>query len=67
MQKEAIQAAEAEAMRFLNRIIALREAIAKYPKDSQEAHWSFLPVVEAGALRRASMDLTRALARMRRP
>lgn len=52
-----IATAEAEAKRFLSRIAALRVAINRepgvYPK-------------ERGAMKRASLDLTRALADLRR-
>ena len=51
-------AAEVEAQRFLLRLKALREARGGDPGTNPK---------ECGALRRASMDLTRALADLRRP
>ncbi len=60
--------AEREAHRFLVRLRELREVIGKNQKGAPHGNpWWSLPVIESGALRRASLDLTRALAKMRRP
>ena len=57
-----IRNAIAEAERFLDRARdALNASICPYDSNS------ITPSKESGALRRASMDLTRALADMRRP
>lgn len=57
-----IQRAKQEAIRFLDRVENIEYSLSDKPK-------SFLIFAskESGALRRASMDLTRALAEMRRP
>jgi len=61
MNRQRIQEAEAEAERFLARVADL---LARAQEDGD-----FTAIEcgspESGALRRASMDLTRALARMR--
>jgi len=60
MRTSALDEAIAEARRFLERASAVKEALRadrflnNHPK-------------ETGALRRSSMDLTRALADLRRP
>jgi hypothetical protein len=59
MRKEAILDAKAEAKRFLNRVKEYEEVERLRPG------WQANPM-ESGALRRSSMDLTRALAFMRR-
>jgi len=62
MRKENITTAKAEAKRFLARLADLERAQGK------EGKWhSWEAPKERGALRRASMDLTRALAEMRKP
>jgi hypothetical protein len=48
-----------EAKRFM-------AAADKVLKVEGEANWNIYPSKESGALRRASMDLTRALAELRR-
>lgn len=58
MQPDKIKKAKSEAQRFLKNIAELDRA-----KECGE--WSCPK--EHGALRRASMDLTRALAEMRKP
>lgn len=52
-------AAELEAHRFLKRLVEIRKARDNDPGGTHPK--------ECGALRRASMDLTRALADLRRP
>lgn len=61
MTKDKIDAAAAEAKRFLKKYKEFHDAYA-----NQKWHHSF-GTKESGALRRASMDLTRALAEMRKP
>lgn len=61
MDNETIRIAEQEAKRFIERVRDLR----KVQQESREHPWS--NPVQSGAVRRASMDLTRALAVMRRP
>lgn len=65
MTPEAIKTAEAEAKRFLSRVAEWRKAqrTETYPLGT------YTPGTprESGALRRSSMDLTRALATMRKP
>ena len=61
MKRQRIQEAEAEAERFLSRIADLMDK-AKEVGDLSAIEFGS---PESGALRRASMDLTRALARMR--
>jgi hypothetical protein len=55
-----INEAEAEARRFLDRVKALKDAIGNNQYAVEYGS------KETGAVRRASMDLTRALAEMRR-
>lgn len=55
-EKKRVDDAEAEARRFLTRIAALRKAW-KEPGTHP---------IESGAVKRASMDLTRSLAVLRR-
>lgn len=60
MKYENIKKAAAEAKRFLSRVNALHDADCNVDRP-----WTCPK--EMGAIRRASMDLTRALAEMRRP
>lgn len=62
MRHDRIKEAEFEARRFLARVAEAREAL-----DDVERNVSICGSKETGALRRASLDLTRALAAMRRP
>lgn len=65
MNKDTIAAAEAAARKFIAYAERWRAAQGKY-----ESHGNTYPVetpIQGGALRRASMELTRALADMRRP
>jgi len=61
MDSTALAEAVSEAKRFLERANTLRN-IAKTDKD---VLWGGSPATSA--VRRASMDLTRALAKLRRP
>jgi len=66
MDKERIKAAEDEAKRFLSRVTAWRKAQGTY--EGHGGHrFSLDTPKQGGALRRASLDLTRALAEMRKP
>ena len=65
MTPEKIKAAEAEAKRFLARVAEFRKA-APLRKTDYHEYYESAPR-ESGAVRRASMDLTRALSAMRRP
>jgi hypothetical protein len=56
-----INEAEAEARRFLDRVKALKDSCGNNEYAISYGN------KETGAVRRASMDLTRALAEMRRP
>jgi len=60
MNLTAIQQAKAEALRFLKRINALEQ---EKPSDFNVRCGS----KHTGAIRRASMDLSRQLAEMRKP
>lgn len=63
MKLKKIDVAVAEAQRFLERVAAI-EALSE--ADRVEIEMSF-PTKEVAALKRASMDLTRALTDMRKP
>ena len=64
MKLENIEAVEAEAIKLLERI-----ADYKVTATEQKAKYGYTPCLpkESGALRRQSMELTRALAKMRKP
>lgn len=61
MNMLAIQKARSEAKRFLAAVDQIDHAV------SEREGWIDRCPREAGAVRRASMDLTRALANMRKP
>lgn len=61
MNNETLNTAAIEAQRFLRAINSLKSA-----EEGNKASYYTNPK-ETGALRRASMDLTRALAQMRKP
>ena len=65
MRPSGIKKAEKEAERFLNRVKELRET-DQLPKVITEKDWCMAGSKETGAVRRASLDLTRALAAMRK-
>lgn len=65
MDREKIKIAVAEAERFIERAKALPEP-TPYQVNGHTFTNDYFPR-ESGAVRRASMDLTRALADMRRP
>ncbi len=60
MKAETLKAAEAEAKRFLARCAEYRKAAG-----DRIGYWDHPR--ESGAVKRASMDLTRALADLRKP
>ena len=63
MNLNLIAEARGEAERFLHRVKDYEAS--KYTPAIGEKFYTSYGVKESGALRRASMDLTRALARMR--
>lgn len=63
MTVHTILAAEEEAKRFLARVRVLRHEHGDLMKDPQHQFWG---CKETAMVKRASMDLTRALADMRR-
>jgi hypothetical protein len=63
VRRETLEAAIAEAERFLCCAQRLRDAVE--PNDCEFGYWNTPRM--SGAVRRASRDLTRALADMRRP
>lgn len=65
MNIENIKKAKQEALRFVERADALLQERKKY--DEGEKKYCFNAPKESGAVRRASLDLTRALAEMRKP
>lgn len=61
---DKIEEAEAEARRFLDRVAALRE---RYAEDEQmQIYFYAVGFKERAAMKRASMDLSRALVQLRR-
>lgn len=69
MNRDQIDAAEQEAHRFLERVTAARDALEfkHFNKGIQGGYWTNNDTSATAALKRASMDLTRALADLRRP
>lgn len=70
MNRQTLKVAIAEAERFLKRATAVKppERIpADWRKDGSTILDESIPPKDGGAIRRASMDLTRALADLRRP
>jgi len=66
MRPSGIKKAEIEAKRFLERVKELRDT-DQLPKIVVEGEdWYLSGSKETGAIRRASLDLTRALAAMRK-
>lgn len=61
MNDASVKAAEKAAKEFLARVVAWRKDIEEHKG------FSVVGTKRSGAVRRASMDLTRALAEMRRP
>lgn len=68
MTVENIQRARALAQRFAHAADAvIRDCTYEYEMPDKRKRMSLSTGKQTGALRRASMDLTRALAEMRRP
>lgn len=71
MRVTEITAAEADAHNLLEKIRELRDTAARYEKETPPGQrlgrYLIIGTKESGALRRASMDLTRALSKMRKP
>ena len=65
MNIENIKKAKEEALRFVERVDELLREKTKY--DSGDKKYWFNAPKQSGAVRRASLDLTRALAEMRKP
>ena len=65
MRPSDIKQAEQEAKRFLDRVKDLRESGALPQVITKESNWGLCGSAGTGAVRRASLDLTRALAKMR--
>ena len=59
MKKDSVDAAAYEARRFLERVAAITW-------EQQGSYWYTGDYVATASLRRTSMELTRALAKMRR-
>jgi len=59
-----VQEAKAECHRFLKRVKALESTCTP---EIQVRNWDLGPSPQCSAVKRASMDLTRALAKMRKP
>lgn len=62
MNRKTVKAAVEEARHFLQRASAYEARL-----DREDVSYEFCGTAESAALRRASMELTRALAKMRRP
>lgn len=65
MQTDRIKDAENEAKRFLTRVAEWRKAQKTNHYNGHD--YPIFTAKECGAVRRSSMDLTRALAAMRKP
>ena len=64
MKKEKLQTAKEEALRFLKRVEELED---ENEVSSIHAPSYYIGSKKTGAVKRASMDLTRALAELRKP
>ena len=64
MTLDELTQAEQEAVRFLNRIGALRERLAT--DEEMRQYFGIVGFKETAAVKRASMDLSRALVELRR-
>lgn len=68
MNRKKLKIAVAEAKRFIKRAEALPEPVTrKYADGSGRTYQEDNFPVHSGAIKRASMDLTRSLADLRRP
>lgn len=66
MTAERIAETKIEAERFLQRVAEYEASRYTYPIGDDSRLYTSYGVKESGALRRASMDLTRSLAKMRK-
>ena len=66
MQHIKLKAAIQEAERFLFRAKQLDLLMTKYEREEKRCYYHFNEPKDQGAVKRASMDLTRALANLRR-
>ena len=66
MTLENIAAAKLDAQRFLQRVDEWEKSRYTYPIGDDGILYTSYGVKESGALRRASMELTRSLAKMRK-
>ena len=62
MRSETIREARKEALRFVARCT---ELLNRTQEENQTGTWLITGTKESGAVRRASMDLTRVLSRLR--
>ena len=62
---DKIEETENEARRFLDRVAALRERYAE--DEHMQIHFYVTGFKERAAMKRASIDLSRALVELRRP
>ena len=68
MKTEDIIEAEQEAKRFLKRLKEVKQSFSNKDAFSKNTDYKWIRgCKETGALKRSSMDLTRALAKMRNP
>lgn len=67
MRRSDILNADAEARRFLMRVKPALDAIKAEIEPGPGGDYTYRPHAEVAALKRASLDLTRALAKMRKP
>ena len=66
MTRTKLRAAIVEAQRFIDRAKYLDYLLDRHPRDAREPATAASPAARSRAARRASMDLTRALAELRR-
>lgn len=67
MNRPAMDTAKREAQRFLACVASMEKLCAQGEKDHNEKGWWPYVSMQAAALRRSSLDLTRALAALRKP
>ena len=65
MRRTAVDEARAAAKRFIAALDLLETRLANDPHA--RTRWEYTGLRETGAVKRASLDLTRALADLRRP
>lgn len=67
MRKKVVEEAKREAKRFLERVEQMEKEARTYDFSEKKNDPYYEPGKLTGAVRRASMDLTRALVAVRRP